>query len=591
MLSSRRSPHTSDQQRCREPALIPTCHGVRARAEANRVHLSPVMALEAKYPSSQPRKGPACSGGERLSTQHAQMEGERLSVPTSGDKWTMSEFRRLSIPSIRPNPFPSMRDSRARAWSSRSPGKMKTTRLFGVSLSLILINLAAIMERADENLLPSVYKEVSETFNAGPTELGYLTFIRNFVQALSSPLAGILVLHYDRPTVLAMGTTFWAISTAAVGASQHFGQVAFWRALNGFGLAIVIPALQSFIADSYKDNVRGTGFGLLSLVGSVGGIGGGVLATIMAGQEYWGIPGWRCAFIMMSLLSLLIGVLVYTFVVDPGRTSHLTSVTDEDFERATLVGKGSTAISTSIWRDSWTAMRSVIKVKTFQVIVLQGIVGSLPWTAMVFFTMWFELIGFDNNNSAALISLFAIGCSMGSFLGGLIADRLSRIYPNTGRVMCAQFSAFMGIPFSWFLLTAIPQTINSWFAFATTLFLMGLTISWCATCANNPMFAEVVPLKHRTMIYAFDRAFEGSFSSFAAPAVGILTEKIYGYDSNSMNSVSGSAPQALALSRGLLSMMVVPFGLCSLFYTPLYHIFKQDRDNARTATLKEQEIT
>jgi hypothetical protein len=34
-----------------------------------------------------------------------------------------------------------------------------------------------------------------------------------------------------------------------------------------------------------------------------------------------------------------------------------------------------------------------MKVKTFQIIVLQGIVGSLPWTAMVFFTMWFELIG------------------------------------------------------------------------------------------------------------------------------------------------------------------------------------------------------
>jgi hypothetical protein len=34
-----------------------------------------------------------------------------------------------------------------------------------------------------------------------------------------------------------------------------------------------------------------------------------------------------------------------------------------------------------------------MKVKTFQIIVLQGIIGSLPWTAIVFFTMWFELIG------------------------------------------------------------------------------------------------------------------------------------------------------------------------------------------------------
>lgn len=43
--------------------------------------------------------------------------------------------------------------------------------------------------------------------------------------------------------------------------------------------------------------------------------------------------------------------------------------------------------------ESWAATKAVIKVKTFQIIVLQGIIGSLPWTAMVFFTMWFELIG------------------------------------------------------------------------------------------------------------------------------------------------------------------------------------------------------
>ena len=201
----------------------------------------------------------------------------------------------------------------------------RARRVFGISLSLLIINLAAIMERADENLLPSVYKEVSRAFNAGPSELGYLTFIRNFVQGLASPLAGVLVINYDRPTVLAIGTLCWALSTAAVGGSQQFLQVALWRAVNGFGLAIVIPALQSFIADSYLDGVRGAGFGMLSLVGTLGGIGG-VVAMIMAGQRFWGMPGWRCAFIMMATLSSLIGLLVFLFVVDPKKTVGVNHV-------------------------------------------------------------------------------------------------------------------------------------------------------------------------------------------------------------------------------------------------------------------------
>lgn len=179
---------------------------------------------------------------------------------------------------------------------------------------------------------------------------------------------------------------------------------------------------------------------------------------------------------------------------------------------------------------------------------------------------------------------------MGSLVGGLIADQMSQLYPHSGRIMCAQFSAFMGIPFTWFLLRVIPQSVTSYYTFATTLFIMGLTISWNATAANGPMFAEVVPAKHRTMIYAFDRAFEGSFSSFAAPIVGILSEKIYGYDPKSVDPQTGSLPEALALSKGLFSMMAVPFGMCCLFYTPLYWFFRRDRENARMASLKETEM-
>ncbi|BAF21078.2 Os07g0208900 [Oryza sativa Japonica Group] len=309
----------------------------------------------------------------------------------------------------------------------------------------------------------------------------------------------------------------------------------------------------------------------------------------MAGNDYWGLAGWRVAFIMVALVSLIIGILVYLYATDPRKIPGNHLLDDDDYERLHLASKD-VLPPPSIWRDSLVATRSVMKVRTFQIIVLQGIIGSLPWTAIVFFTMWFELIGFDNNSSAALNSLFAIGCATGAFLGGVIADRLSRHFPDSARVMCAQFSAFMGIPFSWILLTVIPQSVDYWSAYAVTLFFMGITISWCATSANNPMFAEVVPPKHRTMIYAFDRAFEGSFASLAAPAVGLVTEKIYGYDSKTVNLANGSAEGAYALSRGLLTMMIVPFGVCVLFYSPLYLVFKRDRENAKLSSFKDQEL-
>lgn len=48
------------------------------------------------------------------------------------------------------------------------------------------------MERTDEQLLPAVYFFVGPAFNATPSQLGYLTMSRALVQALASPIGGLL---------------------------------------------------------------------------------------------------------------------------------------------------------------------------------------------------------------------------------------------------------------------------------------------------------------------------------------------------------------------------------------------------------------
>ena len=55
----------------------------------------------------------------------------------------------------------------------------------------VLVNLSAIMERTDEQLLPSVYLFVASSFSATPKQLGYLTLCRALAQAFSSPLGGV----------------------------------------------------------------------------------------------------------------------------------------------------------------------------------------------------------------------------------------------------------------------------------------------------------------------------------------------------------------------------------------------------------------
>ena len=53
---------------------------------------------------------------------------------------------------------------------------------------------------------------------------------------------------------------------------------------------------------------------------------------------------------------------------------------------------------------------------------LQGIVGSLPWNAMVFFTLWLQLLGFSNFMASLLMATFAGGCALGQLLGGALGE-------------------------------------------------------------------------------------------------------------------------------------------------------------------------
>ena len=52
------------------------------------------------------------------------------------------------------------------------------------------------------------------------------------------------------------------------------------------------------------------------------------------------------------------------------------------------------------------------------VAAVQGIVGSTPWNAMVFFTLWLQLLGFSDFAAALLMAVFAGGCAIGSLIGG-----------------------------------------------------------------------------------------------------------------------------------------------------------------------------
>ncbi|EAZ08858.1 hypothetical protein OsI_31120 [Oryza sativa Indica Group] len=442
--------------------------------------------------------------------------------------------------------------------------------------TLVLVNLASIMERADEALLPAVYREVGAALHATPTGLGALTLCRSAVQAACYPVAAYAASRHNRAHVVAAGAFLWAAATFLVAVSGTFLQVAISRGLNGIGLALVIPAVQSLVADSTDDGNRGAAFGWLQLTSSIGSIIGGFSALLLASTTVLGVEGWRVAFHLVAAISVAVGVLVWLFAVDP----HFPAGAPGD-------GGELRRRRRSAWdeaRELAGEARAVCRIPTFQIFVAQGVSGSFPWSALSFLSMWLELVGFSHGETAVFTTVFAVATSLGGLLGGKMGDALARRYPDDGRIVLSQISAGSAVPLAAVLLLALPDDPSTGVAHALVLFVMGLIISWNAAATNNPIFAEIVPEKSRTSIYALDRSFESILASFAPPAVGYLSQHVYGFKPSGVGGGGGverDRENAASLAKALYAAIAIPMTACSAIYSFLYCTYPRDRDRAR----------
>jgi hypothetical protein len=91
---------------------------------------------------------------------------------------------------------------------------------------------------------------------------------------------------------------------------------------------------------------------------------------------------------------------------------------------------------------------------------------------------------------------------------------------------------------------------------------------------------QIVPEDMRSLVYAFDRSLESSLAACAAPAVGLLAERAFGFTGavsrDSLADVVVRSRNAGALGSSLLVCMAVPWTACLLFYTVLHWTYVRE---------------
>ena len=84
--------------------------------------------------------------------------------------------------------------------------------------------------------------------------------------------------------------------------------------------------------------------------------------------------------------------------------------------------------------------------------MVQGIMGTIPWNALVFLTLSMQLMGMSDFDASMLMSLFLGATAVGGLLGGWVGDFAASKFPHHGRIAVTQFSVFTGIPMSWLII-------------------------------------------------------------------------------------------------------------------------------------------
>ncbi|KAL6780780.1 hypothetical protein ACKKBF_B11780 [Auxenochlorella protothecoides x Auxenochlorella symbiontica] len=434
----------------------------------------------------------------------------------------------------------------------------------------VVVNLAGILERCNEQTLPALYRYVGKSFKASPRQLGYITLACALMQAVCAPLGGVLGHLYNRVYVMSAGAFIWGVMSIAFAFTTNVKQgIAVW-AWNGLGLGLLIPNAQSLIADYFSELSRGKAFGALYLTGALGGTLGTLFATNMGHTRPFGLDGWQVTFIAVGTVSLAIGVLNLFASVDPRFEAE-----EPEYAQAPdlLAQDGSAA-------RAFADVAAVLSVPSFVIVVVQGIVGSAPWNALVFTTLYLQLMGMTDFQASLIAALFLGGTALGGQVGGWFGDLAAARSPRHGRILVAQFSVGIGVPLAFAIFKLLPMGNSNllvWI-YSICFFSWGLMISWVAPACNSPIFAEVVPSQLRAIVYSFDRAFEGAIAATGAPIVGWLAEHL-GF-STDPSKPGTDRERAVALGNAIVICTCIPWALCCFLFTGLHVTYPRDKARA-----------
>jgi MFS family permease len=328
----------------------------------------------------------------------------------------------------------------------------------GAKYALFLLFAINLLNFFDRQLLGALGEPIRHQFHLSDTALGSLGSIFTILYAVVGLPYGALSDRWYRNRLIAMGTAFWSLLTAATGFAQNFVQI-FVSRLVGVGEAICAPAGQSLIGDFFPPSQRAKAMGVFML-----GLPAGIfLAYISAGAIATKF-GWRAAFWFACVPGLILALMALR-MREPARG-------------ASDPGRVVTAAKDSVKSQFIT----VLGLPTMWWIIMSGIFHNFNMYAINSFNtpflQRFHEMSLLNASYVSSISVGAVG-AIGLLAGGWLADKMSAKRRN-GRLVLSACAMAIAAPCIFMAINQPKGAITAYIIFMTmgtiTMFVYYATV-------------------------------------------------------------------------------------------------------------------
>jgi ACS family glucarate transporter-like MFS transporter len=267
--------------------------------------------------------------------------------------------------------------------------------------------------------------QISSEYGLGNQRLGWIFSAFLIGYAGFQVPAGWLASRFGPRLVITLGVVWWGVATALttvipVGISQAVLLLIGVRFTLGAGEAVIYPSANQLVARWVPEQERGF---INGLIFAGVGAGSGLTPPLLT----WFILhyGWRSAFWFSAVIGVIAGAVWWWLARDtPEEDSHV-SASELRIIRAGLVEDA--AASSAPVVISWRAIlsRRDLAAMSFSYF-------AYGYTAWIFFSWFFvylaQVRGLNLKASALFTMLPFLSMTIGSLGGGVLSDRLTRLY-------------------------------------------------------------------------------------------------------------------------------------------------------------------